>query len=505
MSAKVVSLTRKNPSDLIAEGETPKRNIVEGIPYPSDITELARSGKFSLTSPEVLLLHTLRSAMNPKNKSTWKSQERLAEEMGYSRSTVNKAATGLKKKGLITVSKRGKRMGFAGNEYTILFPWPNRPRNGHMYASKSPKRKPEKQTHIRPINKRTCDRETDTNQSRGNKSKGIDQSNSQGEPEVENKFFKTDKNDGSGREEKIDGGRENLKDGETYDLSEGSPPPATEDELKKIYGDRIPPAIDVSDRDRSRNDEEDGFDFKRYFSPFQHDKRYDGEGPGWWEDQVEVFWRENRSRMWTWSSKPDGGGPKNMFKRAARAGCVYRLGFRPKSQEQIETEKEQEKHRAAETHKRRKLEAEKKAEQQGKDQKLSKFLEKDCVREYFGLTEGKMPSTNECRHVLTKIMKENKLKPLSKVESYLKCQCREIRANRRRSENRKLIDRSLYRSERVRAYFIDKGVAGLDLEAFPIIEDEVVDECLKILERVLMERHFHDEWGVKEVLESLIK
>ena len=338
MSTKVVSIAGRSQSDLIAKEGKSRKGIIPGVPYPSDIEDLAKSGKFDLTRSEVQLLQALRNGMNRQKKSNWRSQKTLAEGMCCTRSTVNKAAKGLKIKGVITVHKhkRQKNMGFAGNEYRIVFPWPDSPRNGHTYAAKSPKREPEKQTHIRPISKHTCVRETDTNQSRVNKSKRISQSNNQGEPEAEDKLFQTDKADGSGRDEKIDGGRENLKEGEIFDLPEDSPPPATDDELKKIYGDKIPPPVDFSfvynpDRDEVEEETKNFFlwDYLEPFKRYKHYKRYKTEGPGWWEDQLDDFWRKASPFMWSSGEKPRKGIIV-IFKRAARAGLVYRLGFRPK-------------------------------------------------------------------------------------------------------------------------------------------------------------------------------
>jgi len=75
------------------------KSKVEGLPYPSDISNFAsentrkkrdwKSGKSKdssflkdLIPIDVLLLHTLRAGMHSKNKENWRNLETLAEEMG---------------------------------------------------------------------------------------------------------------------------------------------------------------------------------------------------------------------------------------------------------------------------------------------------------------------------------------------------------------------------------------------------------------------------------------
>ncbi len=114
---------------------------INGLPFHSDIADFAKENMekikaFKLGKSEdtnfleylkpidILLLHTLRAGMNSKNKSNWRNLETLAEEMGTWSSTVERSVDRLKEVELIIVRKRGKKGGgYAGNEYTIKYPW----------------------------------------------------------------------------------------------------------------------------------------------------------------------------------------------------------------------------------------------------------------------------------------------------------------------------------------------------------------------------------------------
>ena len=103
-----------------------RKSKIRGFPYPSEIIELRKGLQLSMY--EVLLLHTLKAAMNPKNTICWRTQETLAEEMGCSRYTVMRAGNSLKDRGIIEVTQEASRRkhgqaSFEHNVYRLLSPW----------------------------------------------------------------------------------------------------------------------------------------------------------------------------------------------------------------------------------------------------------------------------------------------------------------------------------------------------------------------------------------------
>jgi len=98
-----------------------KGRVIPGLPYPSEIIDFAKQA--NLSPHERHLLHCLRAAMHRKNLTCWKRQDTLAREMGASRSTVSRAIKGLKEKGIITIGKMEKKVGFDNNIYSINYPW----------------------------------------------------------------------------------------------------------------------------------------------------------------------------------------------------------------------------------------------------------------------------------------------------------------------------------------------------------------------------------------------
>lgn len=127
---------RTRPKKSKEKLEEKKKSGIPGLPFSSEIAELGKELK--LSEHEVFLLVWLCAAMNEKteNKSCWKSEATLADEMRCSRQMITRAVNHLREKGLITVGKLGERKGFIQrNIYSINYPWPYISYDSHRVTS----------------------------------------------------------------------------------------------------------------------------------------------------------------------------------------------------------------------------------------------------------------------------------------------------------------------------------------------------------------------------------
>ena len=73
-----------------------------------------------LPPPQKIVLVFLADYFNEKEGYAWPSQDRLARETGFNRSTIIRALKELQKKGYISISKTARKSGhFANNRYQI--------------------------------------------------------------------------------------------------------------------------------------------------------------------------------------------------------------------------------------------------------------------------------------------------------------------------------------------------------------------------------------------------
>jgi len=142
---------------------------IEGLPFASDICKLMADNKkkkddfkagrssdanflVDFKPIDGHLLHTLLSGMNSKNKSNWRNQQTLSDEMGCYRKSVIESVKRLIEMNLIEVRKIGRKGGgYAGNSYKIIYPWkPDCVKKSQIKCVKKPQIKCVKktQTHV---------------------------------------------------------------------------------------------------------------------------------------------------------------------------------------------------------------------------------------------------------------------------------------------------------------------------------------------------------------------
>lgn len=100
-----------------------------------------------------------------------------------------------------------------------------------------------------------------------------------------------------------------------------------------------------------------GCDISSPLDPFKHDRCFDpnpAKWPTWYDDQALMFYQDTLRMNWNYDSGSPSGGYQRMFMRAARAGELFKYGFKPRYPEEIEATKrllakrEEEEQRAAE-------------------------------------------------------------------------------------------------------------------------------------------------------------
>jgi len=343
-----------------------KKTRIVGLPYPSDIGDLATKG--NLGSYEILLLHELRAAMNSKNRMCWRAQYTLSKRMGCSIDSVKRAVRSLREKGYIQIKKRGK-----GNLYRLIFD-----KNGNWAEGHLKKEMPQSDSgqqldkdSAEPLNSETKSYEHlgQVAFSSSNKTRRVKQSKrmkSSSIPKNEEDlilFYRYDdkKNNASpstedltGRAEKeFDTGNRDLniindescdKAGGTDKSQDSTGKYLSEADIAKFYGSKnIPPSVHLNKR-RYHGRGKDRYDLQKYIWPFTGYKKdlmetcgtdYSGPPPfETWEEQFDIYYDQVIERHWDPYSNSPGQGFKKAFRRAAIAGVLWRCGFRPVTPEQ---------------------------------------------------------------------------------------------------------------------------------------------------------------------------
>lgn len=150
-----------------------------GLPYPSDIFDLAQ--KANLDMKTLVLLLVLRQSMNKNNRSCWKSQARLSQEMCCTRKTVIRAVKIARNRGIIRVNTRKvKKSGFLNNNYRFCYPWSDSvwDTESHTYGTESPTCKGQKVPHVRDTESHMCGTESPTNSLKAISKREINKRNS---------------------------------------------------------------------------------------------------------------------------------------------------------------------------------------------------------------------------------------------------------------------------------------------------------------------------------------
>jgi hypothetical protein len=239
---------------------------------------------------EILLLYTLRVTMRERNRTCWKSQETLALEMCCKPRSVQRAISGLRRKGLITIGKKRRKNGFPVNLYRIAFPWPN--------DEDTPSMCDKNDVHV-------CDKNNPLVCAKNDVLiKQVNQGNQTANSSAD-------------------------KQGEKHNTIDHAEIPleASDDLLENIYSANggVPEPIDLT---KTENPVFDGFN--RYFSVFRDRTDFDKKSvPKWYDDQVRQFWQTHYPKLWGTKTTPSGGA-EWMVVRAGRAGALHRLGFSPK-------------------------------------------------------------------------------------------------------------------------------------------------------------------------------
>ena len=331
---------------------------VQGLPFPSDIIQLGRV--LELTTSERMFLVALRASMNDKNKSCWKSQQTLADEIGCGTRQVRRIINRLEGLEIITIEAQRKTNRRHGNNtyvYRFNYPWP---------GVKADICDTLKRTFATP--KRTkadiCDSQSGhpcpPNSTKGKKQRKENRSSSIGSDD--------------------DSRTSSQGEAETRKIGE----PASLDQIRKWYGvlfkDRS--SISLDDFHDMMKEKDGRVNLGRLVTPFRFWQEYKCPGPDWYdqalEDFVERFIKEN----WNPKAEEDRGGMFELLRRAGPAGVLGHFGFAPRSPEEKQAEAE-EKARALAKAQARQAERERKAAKLADDQRrLREAYSDEQVREW---------------------------------------------------------------------------------------------------------------------------
>lgn len=366
-----------------------KQQNIQGLPYTSDILDLAIEHNF--TTSERLLLILLRTKMN-KQKTCWPSQIRLADEMGVSERQVRRLIKGMEILGVISVNKRkmNRKFGNYLNEYRFIFPW------NPVKSLQSTR------TRVSGVNPDICDTSTRTSET-----VNPDICDSQpGHGCPSNKQGINTKNKSVNQSEKNDDDHSQLNEKESAEkiderkllmLEKNKSKENVSQLLRKYYKSSIPERVDLSKSNSGKR-----YDLQKYISPFSGKKKdlvkdygsdfSDSQKPDWWKSQFENFYKRVIEFHWDNDAGPPNGGFKTAFKRVCVSGVMQEFGFEPKSPEQLKLEEEAERKRLAQIEKRKRKQEEKEAAKEAlrkdKSEKLQLLydglLKNDCTYQCMG-------------------------------------------------------------------------------------------------------------------------
>lgn len=425
-------------------------NGIPSLPFHSEIVEVAR--RLNLSPYEQLLLHLLRSSMNRQNRICWKSEKRLAEEMGCHEKTVYRAVKNLKAKGVLLVRKRGRKRSNNHNEYRFNY-------DGNQFKTDL---KTIFKTDSRSQLKRTLGPESASKTD----SESIEYSNRKSNIATES------------------------SSGQDDDLFQKNLSQDQEDQGE------LPECDFIHDR---------GIDLHKYVRAFSKRKHLDKPREPWFEEQLEDFYKQAVRRNWNPEADQPRAGFKKIFFRAGRAGALVRHGFRPKTPKELEAERaERERIAAEEQQRERAKEKERKIiamKQKRKDKKMRELLNVPAVSECLRIEKVDLQNLNDVRDWFRSFRRKHpEVNTVIKVITYCK--------KRVEKRQRFLAERKKSKRKLLRLRLLDVPGARerlVDAEVIPDVSpknlnDRDLDNCLNHIIKLYPDWRKHE---LDDVLRAL--
>ncbi|NOR25450.1 MAG: HTH domain-containing protein [Desulforhopalus sp.] len=390
------------------------------------------------------MLHLLRSSMNRQNRVCWKSEKRLAEEMGCHEKTVCRAVKNLRAKGILLVSKRGRKRANNHNEYRFNY-------DGNEFKTDS---------------------------------KTIFKSDSQSQSKRTLSPQSTSKTDSESIE------YSNRKGNIAKESSSGPEDDLPQKNLSQDQEDQgeLPECDFIHDR---------GIDLHKYVRVFSKLKHLDKPGEPWFEEQLEDFYKQAVRQNWNHEADPPRAGFKKIFFRAGRAGALARCGFRPRTPEELEAERVERERLAAEKQQREwRKEKERKIiamKQKRKDKKMRELLNDPAVSECLRIEKVDLQNLNDVRDWFRSLRRNYpEVDTLTNFITYCK---KRVEKRQRFLEKRKKSKRNL-----LRLRLLDVPGARerlVDAEVIPDVSpknlnDQDLDNCLNHITKLYPDWKKHE-------------
>jgi hypothetical protein len=477
-----------------------ERTIIQGLPFPSDIITIAQERK--LNNWECHLLHTLRAAMNPKNRECWRSEKTLASEMRCSRFSVMRAVRGLTKEELITVGTKKTKNGTV-HCYSINFPWK---RKEEVCCS-------QQQTHeegMLPTATKVCCSQQQGYVADSNLNKVIEKKQvsslrikkenpRQANPDDDRGFSSFQKKRFSEKTQTPKPDEKSTPEqSQAVERVSSAPPPATEEQLKQVYGNRIPTETNL--RYRSEH-----VDLSAYVRPFAEKRSVLFESMGrdldtpfeeWWEEEAQKFYEAAIDANWNPDSveKPRAGFRK-AFLRACRAGVMFRAGFDPKTPAERDAEERAWEREQAERQEQEEREAEALRIREERDRNLLQFVEDhEEVSAYLSET-GVSMVPGKVRDTIRKITRGCDGNALAVLLEHCRREVVRIRKERETREERRLLERKLMADETlceilIRKKWLPMKASEAEWQLNP--NQDELDSCLAKLKEMQWEDEIVD-------------
>jgi hypothetical protein len=450
--------------------------------------------------------------MNEKNLSCWKSQVRLASEMGLSRSSVCKAIQSLQKKNIIMVKKKTRKVGFDSNEYSFRYPWDKSICDNIATARKRNKGMSPKNTNACMLDIHMYVGENDTNKSSRNELKESNHLQYSGVDD--DCAFKHQPADPLAIDNE---GEFSGKDiAEDFVLPPGSPPVAAKSDLQCCYGRWIPASIDLTHSSRGRR-----IDLMMYIAPFRlkrellqekYGKDYDIPQEKLWEDQCHDYYEKVINTHWNQKGEKPLGGFEKIFKRACRAGVMYRCGFRPKSLDIIEAENKEKlrckEERILNEKKRLKKELKEKEKRKlmaEKDLKLQNLIYQDeslylyLINKQLISEKGDM-CLDEIKNHIREIRDMHDIQDIESLISFCGKELFKIQSMQIRKQRRKIVSKEIIGNNNLCHFFVQERL--FTNASIPVLlYDGELDQCVEFVENI--QREFQIEFG--EALDRISK
>lgn len=281
---------------------------IPGYPYPSDIDEIGE--RMDLTRGEVDVMRAFQQGMRQDNRVCFFSQETMGKKIRCHRRTVMRAVQTLEEKGLLQVDRSRKF-----NQYRFVFPWPT-VRGDKVSLSSGDKKSHEEgrvtEDHINKIMTRSETRVL----------------------RVRNKQTNEQKTD---TEIEITAKAEN--DEGVLGKIPTFPEPMDEDSINKLYSPGYPPPwVDLTKPQGKR------FSIVECVRPFfgaEVGRKFDSLCHRLFEQQANDFIDSVLRVNWNGKKTEPGMPIIQAMRRAARAGVLHKLGFKPKYEDELRREEEE--------------------------------------------------------------------------------------------------------------------------------------------------------------------